>query len=247
MGVRERRREKEKTKSAAETSAPETTEEETTPVEETKMDVESIHRPDVVVKDSEATSTVEETETAIVELEAEEVLVEQDEAILMPPWGDLRQTEWMYGIPPREEDREMWAEEWSDFVLRWMEAHDVHVLSVTAFIKEPPFNDITSKTDSFKLIGEVLVQKEIAEWLDRNRRQLRVYWRFLEDWTDIIYEWALKSGKTRLDVKSIVIQEDSHSFAKLPEKDLHRILFIMVEKGIANWVDKKKGAVKIIH
>jgi hypothetical protein len=245
VGVKERRREKEKTKSAPETSAPETTAEETTPVEETKMDVEAIHRPEVVVKDREATSVVEETDATTVE--AEEVLIEPEEAILMPPWGDLMQTEWMYGIPPREEDKEMWAEEWSDFVLRWMEAHDVHVLSVTTFIKEPPFNDITSKNDSFKLIGEVLIQKEIAEWLDRNRRQLRVYWRFLEDWADIIYEWALKSGKVRLDVKSIVIQEESLSFARLPEKDLHRILLMMVEKGLANWVDKKKGAVKIIH
>jgi hypothetical protein len=56
----------------------------------------------------------------------------------------------------------------------------------------------------------------------------------------------LKSGKVRLDVKSIVIQEDEYSFAKLPENDLHQVLLIMVEKGLANWVDKKKGAIKIV-
>jgi hypothetical protein len=243
VGVKERRREKEKTKSAPETTESESKVEEPTPVEEIEAEVESVHKPEVVVKQKE-TTTVEET--GDLAIETEEALVEPEEVILMPPWGDFRQTEWMYGIPPREEDRDMWAEEWSDFVLRWMEAQDVHVLSVTAFIKEPPFNDITNKIDSFKLIGGVLVQKEIAEWLDRNRRQLRVYWRFLEDWVDIIYDWALKSGKLRLDVKSIVIQEEDYSFAKLPEKDLHRVLLIMVEKGLASWVDKKKGAIKII-
>ncbi|MHA2384689.1 MAG: hypothetical protein ACXAEE_00610 [Candidatus Thorarchaeota archaeon] len=243
MGVRERRREKEKTKTTPETSTSESKVEETTPVEEPETIEEEVHKPEVVVKHIETTTVEEAGDSAI---ETEEALVEPEEVILMPPWGDLRQTEWMYGIPPREEDREMWAEEWSDFVLRWMEVHEVHVLSVTAFIKEPPFNDITNKIDSFKMIGGVLVQKEIAEWLDRNRRQLRVYWRFLEDWADIIYNWALKSGKVRLDVKSIVIQEEDHSFAKLPEKDLHRVLLIMVEKGLASWVDKKKGAIKII-
>jgi hypothetical protein len=243
VGVRERRREKEKTKSAPETTEAEAKVEETAPVEEVETKAESVHKPEVVVTREETTAVEEAGELAI---ETEEVLVETEEVILMPPWGDLRQTEWMYGIPPREEDRDMWAEEWSDFVLRWMEARDVHVLSVTAFIKEAPFNDITNKIDSFKLIGGVLVQKEIAEWLDRNRRQLRVYWRFLEDWVDIIYEWALKSGKLRLDVKSIVIHEEDYSFAKLPEKDLHRVLLIMVEKGLASWVDKKKGAIKII-
>jgi len=242
VGVRERRKEKEKTKTASETSISESQEEESTLVEEVEMKAKEVHRPEVVVKHKETTSTVEVTADSTIE---EEARVELEEVVLMPPWGNIRQTEWMYGIPPREEDREMWAEEWSDFVLRWMEARDVHILSVTAFIKEPPFNDITNKIDSFKLIGEVLVQKEIAEWLDRNCRQLRVYWRFLEDWADIIYEWALKSGKLRLDVKSIVIQEGNYSFAKLPEEDLHRVLLIMVEKGLASWVDKKKGAIKI--
>ncbi|MFW9862059.1 MAG: hypothetical protein ACFFET_07180 [Candidatus Thorarchaeota archaeon] len=239
MGVRERRREKEKEETTSETSTAEPTVDEVIPVEETE-EAEEIHKPEVVITQVETDTAVEET------VEAEEVLVETEEVVIMPPWGDLTQTEWMYGIPPREEDRNMWAEEWSDFVLRWMEAHDVHVLSVTAFIKEPPFNDITNKIDSFKLIGNVLVEKEIAEWLDRNRRQLRVYWRFLEEWADIIYEWALKSGKVRLDVKSIVIQEEEYSFARLPEKDLHQILLIMVEKGLADWVDKKKGAIKIV-
>jgi len=243
VGVRERRREKEKEKTTSETSTSEPAVDEAIPVEEI-VEVEEIHKPEVAVTKVATETAIDDSEDSVIEVK--EVPIEPEEVVIMPPWGNLEQTEWMYGIPPREEDREMWAEEWSDFVLRWMEAHDIHVLSVTAFIKEPPFNDITNKIDSFKLIGNVLVEKEIAEWLDRNQRQLRVYWRFLEEWTDIIYEWALKSGKVRLDVKSIVIQENEHSFARLPEKDLHQILLMMVEKGLANWVDKKRGAIRII-
>ncbi|MHA2358991.1 MAG: hypothetical protein ACXAB5_01855, partial [Candidatus Thorarchaeota archaeon] len=71
------------------------------------------------------------------------------------------------------------------------------------------------------------------------------YWRPLEDWADLIYQWAIKTGKLRLDVKSIVIQESAEDFASLPEKDIRIVLALMVDKGLADWVDTKKGAIII--
>lgn len=241
MGVRERQREKEKEK--AEQEAVEDKVEEVEVVE--SQSVEETHRPEVRIIEQEATITPEE-----VSAEAETVSVEETkpatvEIVLLPPWGSVSETEWMYSIPPREEDRQMWAEEWADFLLGWAEANGVHVLSVTMFIKNAPFKDIAGKVDSFLLIGEVLVQKEIAEWLDEAKRQLRVYWRYLEDWTDIVYQWALKTGKLRLDIKSIVIQEEKQDFASLPEKDLRVIMKIMVDRRLADWIDRKKGAIKV--
>ena len=110
----------------------------------------------LLLADKEPESVTVETESATEDsISEEDAQVEAAVAMLLPPWGDIGQTEWMYGIPPREEDKEMWAEEWSDFVLRWMEVHELHVLSVTTFIKEAPFNDIAGKLDSFKIIGGV--------------------------------------------------------------------------------------------
>jgi hypothetical protein len=241
LGVRERRREKEKEKTAQET-----VEEKTEAVEGVESQIaEETQGPEVHIVEKETTVTPDE-----VSVEAETVPIEETtsstvEIVLLPPWGSLNETEWMYCIPPREEDRQMWAEEWADFLLGWAEANGVHVLSVTIFIKNAPFSDINGKVDSFRLIGEVLVQKKIAEWLDEAKRQLRVYWRYLEDWADIIYQWALKTGKLRLDIKSIIIQEEKQDFASLPEKDLHLIMNIMVDRRLADWVDKKKGAIKV--
>ncbi|TFG07138.1 hypothetical protein EU522_01020, partial [Candidatus Thorarchaeota archaeon] len=154
--------------------------------------------------------------------------------------------EWMYGIPGREKDKPLWAEEWSDFLLEWAKKKNLHVISVSLFLSEPPFKDIAGKVDSFRYIGDILVEKEIAEWLDKNRRQLRVYWRFLEEWVDIVYRWALETGTVRIDVKSIVIQEDAQPFSNLPEKDLYIIMALLVDKELAEWVDKKKGAIKLL-
>ncbi|MHA1135225.1 MAG: hypothetical protein ACTSSE_01935 [Candidatus Thorarchaeota archaeon] len=238
--MKEKRRKKSKEEAeSVETEAPSETEE---VVEQAEV---GTHSPEVEVEQEKVkpTEVVEEVDTKSTEATVEEVTTE---VILMPSWGGNDQSEWMYGIPPREEDRDLWAEEWADFLLLWTEHNSVHVLSLATFIAEPPFKDLRNKVDSFKKISKVLIDKEVAEWTDRKKRQLRVYWKPLEDWADYIYEWALKTGKLRIDVKSIVIQESGESFAKLPEKDLYIVLALMVQKDYAEWIDKKKGAILVI-
>jgi len=220
--MKEKTRPKEKEKTVEESSETESPLEEIV-LEPEERETETTHSPIVIV----------ETGTSI---------VTED---FLPSWGTPDESEWMYGIPPREDDQVLWAGEWADFLLQWAEHHSIHVLSVATFISEPPFKDLRNKVDSFKMIAQVLIDKEIAEWTDRRKRQLRIYWKPLEDWADIIYAWALKTGKLRLDVKSIVIQEAGEDFAKLPEKDLYIVLALMVEKELAEWVDKKKGAIII--
>lgn len=241
MGMKEKRREKTK-----EEAKPESVETEVQPVVEEVIEqaIDETHSPEVVVEPEieKPSEVVEEVDPKITETAVEVSILE---SILMPSWGGTEQSEWMYGVPPREDDRDLWAGEWADFLLQWTEHNAVHILSLATFIAEPPFKDLRSKVDSFKLIAQVLIDKEVAEWSDRRKRQLRVYWRPLEDWADLIYEWALKTGKLRLDVKSIVIQESGENFAKLPEKDLYVVLALMVEKEQAEWIDKKKGAILV--
>jgi hypothetical protein len=242
LGVKERKREKPKIEKATKTSEKENTE----PVavlEETAFE-EISHTPEVVVEAKESTVTVEPEQ--VIDIQTEEI-VEAPPTLdfVLPAWGDVEETEWMYSVPTRKEDLDLWANEWSDYLLEWTENKKVHVMSLATFISEPPFKDLRDKVESFRKIAGVLVDKEVAEWIDRKKRQLRIYWRPLEDWADLIYQWAIKTGKLRLDVKSIVIQESTEDFANLPEKDIHVVLALMVEKGLATWVDTKKGAIII--
>jgi hypothetical protein len=236
LGVRERRREKEKPKEKVEV------EEKVQPSETEREVIVETHIPEVIIEDSKTDAKPVQTE---IEAQTESTSDISIQELLIPTWGTLEQSEWMYHIPPREEDKGLWAEEWADYVLKWAERNDVHILSITTFIKEFPFKDMTSKVDAFRMIGTTLVEKEVAEWLDNKLRQLRIYWRFLEEWADLVYEWALTTGKLRLDVKSIVIQEHKEKFAKLPERDLYIVLSIMVDKGYAEFVDKKSGAILV--
>jgi hypothetical protein len=218
----------------------------TSQTEEDTSDADRQSRaPEIVVENTKEAKleTVQAVEVLTEEAEVEEPV--KTLIAVTPAWGSSEESEWMYGIPPREEDKVLWAEEWSDYLLQWAEQNEIHVLSLAVFISEPPFKDLRNKVDSFKNIAQVLIDKEVAEWTDKRKRQLRIYWRPLEDWADIIYEWSLKTGKLRLDVKSIVIQESRESFAKLPENDLYIVMALMVEKGFAEWIDKKKGAILI--
>jgi hypothetical protein len=206
---------------------------------------EHSHSPEVVIEDTKpvALEAIQDVEVITNASKVEEPI--ETFISVTPAWGGPEESEWMYGIPPREEDKVLWAEEWSDYLLQWAEQNEVHVLSLSVFISEPPFKDLRNKVDSFKMIAQVLIDKEVAEWSDKRKRQLRIYWKPLEDWADLIYDWSLKTGKLRLDVKSIVIQESGQSFAKLPEHDLYIVMELMVEKGFADWIDKKKGAILI--
>ena len=240
MGVRERKREKTKTKES--TKPAEQEQVDSSPEVKESIIEEEAHTPEVVVETAEI---VESEKPSVVVIETEPKVVVTEPAFVKPSWGDIEKTEWMYGIPTREDDRDLWAAEWADYLLEWTENKRVHILSLATFISEPPFKDLRDKVDSFKAIAAVLVDKEVAEWQDKKKRQLRVYWRPLEDWADILYQWALRTGKLRLDVKSIVIQEVDEDFASLPEKDIRIVLALMVKKEIAEWIDEKRGAILI--
>lgn len=244
MGVRERKREKakdeEKSSLEKEVRQPEAADD----TERMEVRSEGIHTPEVVLKQPETHKAVDSSESAIETADKPTIEVLEPHHPI-PPWGGVEESEWMYGTPTRETDMKLWAEEWGDYLLQWAEANAVHVLSIATFISEPPFKDMRSKVDAFRTISEHLIQKDVAEWVDKNERQLRIYWKPLEDWADEIYGWCLEKGKLRLDVKSVVIQEGKEDFARLPEEDLHKVMAIMVSKGLAQWVEKKRGAIII--
>ncbi|MFX1483705.1 MAG: hypothetical protein ACFFCP_11035 [Promethearchaeota archaeon] len=247
MGVKERRREKPKTKEEPKTSERERKSTETVAVlEDTELE-EVTHSPEVVIetKATTATTTSVKPQQQVVDQIEEQAEVRPTEEYVSPTWGAIDETEWMYSVPSRQEDLSLWANEWSDYLLEWSENKRIHIVSLATFIAEPPFKDLRDKVESFKRIGETLVEKEVAEWMDKKKRQLRIYWKPLEDWADLIYQWAIKTGKLRLDVKSIVIQEATEDFASLPEKDIHIVLSMLVKRGLAEWVDQEKGAILI--
>ncbi len=234
MGVRERK--KEKKSKEKDRSEEETVESRTDEIEE--QEVEAIE-VDSIDEKEDITTIKDEFKTQVVE----EVSAEPE--IFLPSWGSVKEYELMYHIPIEEDDRNLWADEWGDFLLEWAQRNTAHKISLATFITEPPFCDIFGKVKAFRFIAEKLVEKDVAEWIGKNNGQLRIYWRPIQDWADIVYAWAIETGKTRLDVKTLVIQESNQDFAGLPEDEIKTVLGILVEQELAEWVDKKRAAIKI--
>jgi len=234
VGVRERKKEKKSKEKAR--SEEETIESKTDEIE--KQEVQAVEVDSIEGKEDTGIIKGESKTQAVEEVSAEP-------EIFLPSWGSVKEYELMYHIPPEEDDRNLWADEWGDFLLEWAQGNTAHKISLATFITEPPFCDIFGKVKAFRLIAEKLVEKDVAEWVGKNNGQLRIYWRPIEDWADIIYAWAIETGKTRLDVKTLVIQESNQDFASLPEDEIKTVLGILVEQELAEWVDKKRAAIKI--
>jgi hypothetical protein len=235
LEVKERRREKERQKADSKRVTAASVEDEASKAD-ASVDVEA--------RTAEISPT-QELEPNLIE-SAPEAISSQITCVNEPPWGGPEESGHMYGIPPKEDDKESWEGEWAEFLVAWTESRSIHVLSVSTFIKERPFSDILGKVEAFRLIGDWLLRNDIAEWLDEKKRQLRVYWRPLEEWADLIHSWSIRTGKLRLDVQSIIVQETAQDFSSLPEKDLHHIMEIMVDRKMARWIDPKKGAIVVL-
>ncbi len=173
------------------------------------------------------------------------VTVAQRERGPPPPWGGSRAAVWMYTVPENDAARERWTAEWGEYLLDWARHQGAHVVSLGDFIIEREFGEIHGKIEAFRLIGDWLVGQGVAEWMDEEKRRLRVYWRSVQEWAEVIYAWALRRGERQIDVKTLVIQCPEETFSSLPEEELHRALQILVEDGLAEWLDKKRHAITL--
>ncbi len=176
-----------------------------------------------------------ETETGIV----------KPKPVFLPSWGSEEDAPWMYFVPDRKEDVEQWAKEWGDFILKWGAETLNHYISLSIFVEEEPFKWIAERVKALRIIGDYLVKSEVAEWTDKRKTRLKIIWRTIEEWCDLLYEWALEKGRMEIDLKSIYIQEADTPFASLPEEDLKQVIEQMVKSGYATWIDKKMYAIKL--
>ncbi|MBS3793803.1 MAG: hypothetical protein KGY80_02845 [Candidatus Thorarchaeota archaeon] len=162
----------------------------------------------------------------------------------MPEWGSSDHAPWMYFVPATEERIRKWAGEWHDFLIEWAYHNKQHVFSFSTFMREPPFCEMRNKREAFAEIAETMVQQGLAEWIDEQRKKLRLIWKSKTEVADDLYHWALEGGTRYLDLRSLVIQEE-FDFGGLPQEVIREILEIVVQTGRAEWVDKERATIKL--
>ena len=91
-----------------------------------------------------------------------------------------------------------------------------------------------------------MVNKKLAEWLDRKKESLRVYWRSLEEWSKIIVNWA-RDNVIADPILLPDIRNSGEEFANLPENDVKKVFKMIADdaKGDMIEIDKSEFAIKI--
>ena len=156
----------------------------------------------------------------------------------LPEWVNLP---WMYTKPENPKFLESWRSDWSDYTLKWAKFLIIHLISVAELMEKNPFDKLSEVT--LRDILEYMNLRNSIKWWDKNKTLVRIYWCSLEEWCEIIYRWALETG--RLDFTLFELMDGEEDFSSLPIGDIKAIMKIMVEKELAEWMGKKREMVKI--
>jgi ESCRT-II complex subunit VPS25 len=176
--------------------------------------------------------------------------VERQLLEILPEWINKP---WMYVTPEHQKQLDSWCADWSSFIMEYARINIQHILHIEEERSKFPFNNKQAKKrldrEQLQEIGDYIVAQEMGVWWDKKRIRLRLYWRTLDEWADIIYEWSIKTGRAA-GAESVMtlydIQSAGQPWSTIPQEDLKRIFEIMIEKGYIEWADKKKSAISFI-
>ena len=162
---------------------------------------------------------------------------------VFPPWYDRP---WMYKEPKNTENLQNWIMDWCHYLLRWCENHNNHIISVQEIMMNPGFHHSRHPLPitSVKKIFQGLIDQGIAKWIGSDSTRLRVFWKDLEEWVEIIYRWGVNGGGTTIDIYQI--EKANQKFSNLPLTDLTTILELLVHHDRAEWLDKTHKIIQLI-
>ena len=169
---------------------------------------------------------------------------------ILPEWIDKP---WVFVTPEHQQQLDSWCADWSNFIMEYARINIMHIMHIEEERSKYPFNNKPIKKrldrEQMQKIGDYIVAQEMGIWWDKKKIRLRLYWRTLDEWADIIYEWSLKTGRAGSADRVMTlfdIQQAQQPWSTIPQEDLKKIFEIMEEKGYIEWADKKKKTIAFL-
>lgn len=216
-------------------------------LKELKEEVETMVKADGVETLEETKTVQDSVEKQVPEAVVERISPELEKIYSLYEWvANPENVRWMYWMPSDKEHVDSWRSEWADFLFQWSRAKILHIVTLVLLMGEHPFDKLSPKVDALREIMKTLVEKDLAKFLDDKETRLRIYWRTLNEWAEIIYNWALNTGRMDITVFDIINDKtEKWGFHTLPAKEIRLIFGIMVGRGFARWMDEKRGHIEI--
>lgn len=157
---------------------------------------------------------------------------------------------WMYVKPNLDTQLSSWLDSWENLILQYARILKIHVVNITETKNVYPFTNTNNgkslAEDNLKLIIDDMATKNLAKWLDSNHILVRIYYKTDFEWSEIIMEFMMKSGRAVEVITIYEMQNFNQEWSSLPKEELVGILDLLVERNQAKWVGEEKDAISFI-
>jgi hypothetical protein len=150
----------------------------------------------------------------------------------------------IYWITPGdkfEKRKNQWVKEWAQFLIAYTDTKHIFVVIVRDIRNDFPFKNAMVKKqlsqEQLVLIGDYLVEKNRAQWLDRKKTRLLVFWQTRDEMSEDLFLWAQKEGRQFLSIFDL---SESDYWNSLPEEEVRKIFNILVREQKAIYVDSRE-------
>ena len=172
--------------------------------------------------------------------ESQEILYQRFLQIL-PKWV---KAPFAYITPRLPEQIEAWNKNWGDLIVSYAKTLRQHIINLQELREKHPFknnmNNRQLSLEQMQKIAEYLEKQGLLRWVEPPLRA-RIYWKTDEQLSKELYDHMIETGKaveywSLLDLRRM----KSEDWALLPIEELRKICDILVNKGLAKWIDKEK-------
>lgn len=197
----------------------------------------------------EATKPIDYTKIA--ETKAEDELKKLREQFIedLPRWVNAP---WMFITPKKDSQLKSWLEDWSTVLLDYAQIFNFHVVNINELRNVHPFNNrkIGKKLslEQLRQIVDYLIEQNFARWLDEQRKtRARIYWKSLEEWADEMLDFLIDTGRI-VEIHSLYdLTTFEQKWSTLPPEELVAVCQILVDRGVARWLNKEKTIIDYIE
>ncbi|MEM1798518.1 MAG: hypothetical protein QXX87_04765 [Candidatus Jordarchaeales archaeon] len=158
----------------------------------------------------------------------------------IPEWSV--KSPWMFTRPKDQRFLNSWREEWAKYVLEWAEAQIIHLIGVNEMLSRDLFRKLSG--DDLIDVLDYMCAKKWCKWWDKEKTLVRIYWKSLEEWKEIIWNWFVERGLEYVSIMDLI--NVGEAFSTIPKNELEYILASLVKEKRAVWADKKTKTVRII-
>ena len=142
---------------------------------------------------------------------------------------------WMYSEPKSPELLKKWTETWTNYLLRYAENKNIHLINVADLQREYPFNKL--ERGSFQNLTNILVQIGYGKWWNGKGKLLRIYWRSIDKWVDHVLHLTKEKQIPIISGTQGLIELEP-LMATMPKAEIEQVLKMLVKRKVARWVEK---------